>query len=117
MPERMLNWIKCQDDNPCDFRTVILDEVNSQGIYVIWYRGKPGRVVRVGQGNIAKRIMEHRKDEKILAYANRKLYVTWAAADRRDWDGIERYLSEAYPPLIGDRFPDADPISVNDPWS
>ena len=117
MPEQTLHWIKCQNDNPCDFRTVMLDEVNVQGIYVIWYKGNPGRVVRIGKGNVAHRIKQHRQDADILAYASRKLYVTWASVRSEDRDGIERYLSEAYPPLVGERFPDADPIKVNAPWS
>ena len=117
MPGRELNWIKCQDNKPCDFRTVRLDGVNTQGIYVIWYRGNPGRVVRIGQGDIAERLVAHRQDEDILAYQNRRLYVTWAAVDRRDRDGIEKYLADTFPPLVGERFPQADPIEVNAPWS
>ena len=117
VPERTLRWIRCQDDRPCDFRTVTLDGVHAEGIYAIWYKGNPGRVVRIGKGNIAERLKQHRMDEEILAYASRKLYVTWAAVDRAERDGIERYLAEAYPPLVGERFPDVPPIRVNAPWS
>lgn len=83
------------------------------GLYVIWQNSHPHRVVRVGQGIIYSRISEHRSDRSILAHANPGLLVSWARAEERHWDGIERFLADRYNPLVGDRFPNCAPIPVN----
>jgi len=86
------------------------------GVYIIWYRGQPGRVVRIGQGDIADRLTAHRKDPAILAYKGYGLLVTWAGVQASQRDGVERHLAETWSPLIGDRFPDVPAIAVNSPW-
>ncbi|MES1180006.1 MAG: hypothetical protein ABUL43_02300 [Hyphomicrobium sp.] len=87
------------------------------GVYIIWHRGNPGRVVRIGQGDVASRLSSHRKDAAILAYrASGDLYAKCAAVPTHLRDGVERYLAEKWLPLVGDRFPDVSPIAVNDPW-
>ena len=85
------------------------------GVYVIWHSGTPGRVVRVGQGDVAARLYVHQSDPKILAYkANGVLLVTWAEVPKQaDRHGIERFLANHYGPLIGDAWPDVTPIPVN----
>ena len=83
------------------------------GVYVIWYRGHPGRVVRVGQGDVAARLSAHRQDNAVLAYRSYGLLVTWAAVSVFQRDGVERYLANAWNPLVGDRHPDVGPIPVN----
>ena len=111
-----LNWVRC-GEHWCKFETVDLSNVTGQGVYIIWYQDQPGRVVRVGQGNIAPRIREHRQDPEILAYRHQGLLVTWASVGPASLDGVERYFADNYPPLTGDRFPRVHPITVNSPWT
>ena len=111
-----LGWVRC-GGQPCKFETVNLTNVTDHGVYVIWYRGEPGRVVRVGQGDVAARLREHRQDQDILAYRHQGLLVTWARVRPEHRGGVERYLANSYPPLTGGRFPNAQPIEVNAPWS
>lgn len=111
-----LRWVQC-GERWCPFETVNLTNVTAEGIYLIWYRGKPGRVVRVGQGDIKARLEEHREDEEILEYRDQGLLVTWARVDPVHRDGVERYFANIYPPLTGERFPDVDPIEANSPWA
>ena len=110
-----LRWVRC-GDQWCRFEAVNLANVTAHGIYLIWYKGKPGRVVRVGQGDIVARLEEHRQDQEILAYRDQGLLVTWATVDPAYQDGVERYFANTYPPLTGERFPDVDPIEANPPW-
>jgi hypothetical protein len=112
-----LNWVRCAGNQYCPFETVDLSKVTVGGVYAIWYSGQPGRVVRLGQGDIATRIKDHRVDSAVLAYLGRgRLWVTWAALQPYQRDGVEKYLSNKYPPLVGDAFLDAVPIAVNSPW-
>ena len=67
------------------------------GVYVIWRRGTASRrqrVLYVGQGNIRRRIRQHRHN--IRAYPMGRegdLRVTWVLVESRDErSGIERYL-------------------------
>ena len=111
-----LDWVRC-GEHWCRFETVDLSNVNTIGIYLIWYRGNPGRVVRVGQGNIVERLMEHRQNPEILSYRDQGLLVTWATAAPESLNGVERYLANRYPPLTGEKFPVAPEIEVNSPWA
>ena len=113
-----LNWIKCGDDNHwCPLETVNLSKVTAKGIYIIWHGGDPSRVVRVGQGDIASRLADHREDDEILRYReNGNLFVTWAVLPANQRDGAEVYLGDKWSPLVGERFPDVAPIAVNSPF-
>ncbi len=113
-----LHWIKNVADGWLDFQHFgNLSDVTAYGVYIIWHDGNPGRVVRVGQGDIKSRLTAHRSDASITAYAQRgTLRVTWAAASSAQVDGIERYLADNWHPLVGDAFPDVAPIAVNSPW-
>jgi hypothetical protein len=114
-----LNWVRCTGGVYCPFETVDLSEVKVLGVYAIWYNGKdgkPGRLVRPGQGDIAARLKAHRSDKEILAYSSFGLLVTWAAVQAGQRDGVERYLANIYPPLVGDAFPDVAAFAVNSPW-
>ena len=110
-----LNWVRC-GEQWCRFETVNLTNVTARGVYLIWYRGNPGRVVRIGQGDVAARLREHRQDPEILAYRDQGLLVTWATVHPSNLDGVERYFADNYPPLTGDRFPTVPPIEANSPW-
>ncbi len=114
-----VSWIKCGNGaNWCPLETVDLSKVNANGVYMIWHEGNPSRVVRIGQGDIAARLGAHRRDPAILAYnKNGTLRVTWAAVPAPQQDGVERYLANMWPPLIGDAFPDVAPLAVNSPFA
>ncbi|MEM8596793.1 MAG: hypothetical protein AAGF76_10025 [Pseudomonadota bacterium] len=112
-----LTWLKCTGGVWCALERLNLETVTERGVYVIWHGGGSPRVVYVGQGAVANRLAEHRQNPEILAYRESgTLYVTWASALPHQWDGIERYLSDKYSPLVGDAHPNAQPIVVNDPW-
>ena len=113
-----VNWIKCENDVWCSLQDLDTSAISYllSGIYIIWHGGDPAKVVRVGQGLIQDRLREHKDDHEILGYArNGTLYVTWAYVSQAQQDGIERFLADHYYPLIGERFPVANPIAVNLP--
>lgn len=111
-------WTKCVGDAWCSFERVDISNVRTTGVYIIWHGGNPGRVVRVGQGDISERLTAHRNDREILSYRNSgMLYVTWAAVPAQYLGGVERYLAELWKPLVGSRFPDVVPVAVNSPWA
>ena len=115
----MLNvaWVKLTTGDWCQFETVDLSGVNAVGVYIIWHSGNPSRVVRVGQGDIADRLRSHRFDTTVIAYRPLgTLYVTWAVVPVSLLDGVERFLAEHWKPLVGDRFPVALPVAVNQPF-
>lgn len=112
-----LTWGTCGDNGSwCGFLTVNLEHKyfdGKEGVYIIWQRRGP--IIRIGQGIIRDRLLEHRKDSTIISYPN--LLVTWAVVPTESRDGVERYLSNQLNPLVGKRFPvDVAPIEVNLPW-
>lgn len=113
-----LKWLKCGDDGHwCSLDNLTLDGIKTQGVYVIWHEGDPGIVVRIGQGDVADRLAKHRRDPEITQYRQKgTLRVTWAAVSAAQMDGVELYLATEYPPLVGDAFPDCEPVQVNAPW-
>ena len=113
-----VQWIKCDDGKCwCPFETVNLDGVTANGVYVIWHQGNPARVVYIGQGDVADRIAAHRLNPEVANYsANGTMRVTWAAVASAHQDGVERYLADRYPPLVGVAHPNVEPIAVNGPW-
>jgi hypothetical protein len=115
-----VKWIKCGSvDHWCSLEQLDLDSMGDvAGVYIIWHEGTPGRVVRLGQGDpIKTRLSAHRNDREILAYRwSGTLRVTWAAVPFLLRDGVERYLANTWPPLVGSAFPNSLPIAVNSPW-
>lgn len=112
-----VSWIISKAGTYLEFETFNLAGVSGAGVYIIWHKGQPGRVVKVGQGDIPSRLGSHRRDGAICAYRQcGMLLVTWAIVPASQLDGIERYLGDHWKPLIGDRFPDAVPIAVNQPF-
>ena len=112
-----LTWIKCQGNGWCSLERVNLEGIgNTAGVYVIWHGGQTPRYVRIGQGNIKERLSAHRNDKQIMAYRSHgDLFVTWAAVPAHQHDGVEAFLAQACSPIVGDKFPDRQPISVNLP--
>ncbi len=121
MQNMKLNWIKC-GDNPsmwCDFLNVNLAHdhfKNLQGVYVIWHGGQNPWTVKLGQGEISKRLLDHRADREILAFREYGLMVSWAQSDSIYRDGAEAYLANILNPKVGERFPDRSFVQVNLPW-
>jgi len=112
-----LHWVKCQGDAWCSLEGLKLDSVNAEGVYLIWHAGEKPRVLRLGQGNIADRLGVHRADSQILAYKKYgDLMVTWASVQKSQRDGVERHLANTWNPLVGETFPDVQPIAVNSPF-
>ncbi len=114
-----LDWAKCVGGVWCSFQEVNLAGVNTRGVYMIWYLGKQGqagRVVYVGQGNIADRLRSHRDNRQIQAFASHGLLVSWASVAPAHLDGVERYLADQWQPLVGDAHPNVSSIAVNAPW-
>jgi hypothetical protein len=110
-----VQWGTCGDDKHwCDFKNLNLDSDNfedKKGVYIIW---SGETVVRLGSGLIKDRITDHRDNPDIIKYKNLK--VTWAKVNANQMQGVEKYLSEALEPVVGERFPDRTSIEVNLPW-
>jgi hypothetical protein len=95
---------------------VALSTTTDVGVYIVWYAGNPGRVVCVGQGSIAAELARVRTDEEVMRFvAHGPLLVTWAPVSAQRIDGIERYVVNAWPPLLDRPRPDVPPIDVNSP--
>lgn len=112
-----VRWNRSQDDRWCGLDRLNLDHAHFDrlgGVYVIWYGGPNGRVVRVGQGDIRECLKAHRADSELEPYRHLGLIVSWAVVDGPSRDGVELYLAEAYRPLVGSPLPSqAAPITVN----
>lgn len=105
----MLGWYALTD--------LDLSFIRSHGVYLIWHEGQPGRVVKVGQGDIKSRLGCHRIDPAVLAYRRYgTLRTTWAVVPAPHLDGVERFLGDSWCPLVGDRFPEVEKIAVNSPF-
>lgn len=111
-----VHWIKCGRGAGvwCDFANLNLASLDNTdvGVYIIW-RAADGRVVYVGQGDVAARIREHRLDPSIYTFA--PLNVTWASIEPTHRHGVERYLADRLQPLVGVTYPNVLPIYVNTP--
>lgn len=119
-----VNWVRNTQNNEWfDFLKLSLDSpyfTNKEGVYVIWYTSpSTAKVVRLGSGNIAERLREHRSNQDILKYsAFGQMKVSWIVTDNNpvkesDLVGIEAFLASAYSPLIGDRYPNVIHTIVN----
>ncbi len=114
----LLVWNKCSGNVWCPFLTVDLSNahfLNREGVYIIWHGGQTPWTVYVGQGNIAQRLDEHRRDPRILQYSRSGLFVTWADVPPPLRDGVERYLADQLQPREGLEHPQAVAIPVKYP--
>lgn len=97
-----LDWIKCQNEEWCDFLNIKLSHEHFNdlnGVYIIWSNEV---VVRLGSGEIKDRIADHRDNEEITEYPNLK--VTWAKVNANQMEGVEKYLANTLNPVVGERF-------------
>jgi hypothetical protein len=116
--QMQVSWIKSTQNEWLRFETFNLEPVTAEGVYIIWHGGTTPRVVRLGQGDIKARLSVHRNDPAVTKYRDLgALLVTWASVPAGQRGGVERYLANQYPPLVGDAFPEVQPIAVNSPWS
>ncbi len=112
----IVTWVSCGRGSWCALDAVNLLSLRTVGVFMIWYAGDPGRVVCLGQGDIATQLKALKADKKVLSYkAQGDLLVTWAEVSPARIHGIERYLVETWPPLIAGQSIDAEPIEVNSP--
>lgn len=111
-----LDWIKCAGNIWCPFDRVDLSNVKTVGVYIIWQGGQNPRVVKIGQGDIASKLISHRSDSKTLSYNQYGLFVTWANVQQSKLNGIEKYLAEQFKPLIESNVPNVNSIPVKYPF-
>jgi hypothetical protein len=124
MDIKQVNWIKNTQNNEWfDFLRLNLDAPyfsNKKGVYVVWYVSPSiAKVVRLGSGNIAERLKEHRANHEITKYSSLgQLKVSWVVADGKplfdsEIEGVEVFIAKKYSPLVGDRFPVAQEVPIN----
>lgn len=86
-----------------------------KGVYIIWC-SITGKVIRVGQGDIAARLDCHKRDTEIQQYNQyNQLVVTWAQVEPSILDNVEAFLGRVYDPLVSERFPNVAERAVNLP--
>ena len=114
-----LKWMKCRAGLPCLLHEIDLDHEHFRGlggVYVIWHGGDNPAVVYVGQGIVADRLREHRKDPRIQQFAKKRLYVSWTGVPSESRDGVEVYLAYQWNPRVASNRPTTRGIAVNSPW-
>ena len=115
MADVFVNWQK----NPSDgywhrLRGLNVQKIFGYGVYLIWHSGFEPRVVYVGRGLIASRLLEHQRSNSILKYEAEGLLLTsWGTVDQAHSEGVERYLIDTYRPIENVLKPTAHPIAVN----
>jgi hypothetical protein len=115
-PHVILTWISSIENQWCTLGGVDLSGVRAVGVYLIWYSGGPGRVVCIGQGDIAAQLRALRSEGMEQTYESAgELLVTWAQVSPGRIDGIMRYLAETWPPIVPCPTGDAAAIEVNSP--
>lgn len=97
-----VKWIKYKKQGWCRLNTLNLDNVATNGVFIIWKPNSKNNVIRVGQGNIARKLQALRNHPDITRFGN-DLLVSWASMQRKFRDGAERYLYEQYSPVSGEQ--------------
>lgn len=124
MITRSVNWVKNTQNNEWfDLLRLNLNSnyfINKRGVYIIWYTSTTeAKVIRLGQGDIGVRLIEHTQNPNIIRYSQLgQLKVTWAVVDNitlfeNDLDGVEAYLSDQYNPIEGEKYPNVIRIPIN----
>ena len=115
-PMVIVTWMRGEDRKWCVLADLNLASIADVGVYIVWYAGDPGRVVCVGQGPIAAELARVRADDTVMNFAARgQLLVTWAPVSPARIDGVERFVANAWPPLLERPRSDVPPIEVNSP--
>ena len=106
---KILKWTKFDS-----FEDLIEKEVYREGVYIVWIETDVGPITRyVGKGQINNRIRDHSTKDWFTDYGSS---IFCAETNHIERDGIEKYLSMELNPEIGERWPRAEPISVNIPF-
>lgn len=132
MVELSLTWIKCKNNGDyeshwCNLVNLNKDNLDYDGVYIIWY--PKGPIFRVGSGNINERLSKHanpkenfikelnkKYNKNKINYDYKSLLVTFAKVNGNQMRGVEKYLGNKLKPAIGERFPDeVEEIEVNLP--
>ena len=98
-----VTWVKCGPggDRYCPLESVNLEDVEAAGVYITWHNTS-SQVIYVGETqDVARRLLDHRSDPKILGHrGNGLLLVTWASIDDAELRlAVERYLHDQYFPV------------------
>ena len=109
-----VKWIKYRKQGWCRLNSLNLENVSTSGIFIIWKPKSKNNVIRIGQGNIARKLQALRNDPQITRFG-RELLVTWASVQLKYRDGVERYLYEQYSPATSERMNCAGLVYVNLP--
>ena len=115
MNELFVNWQKNYSDSTW-YRLLEINpiEIAGAGVYLIWHAGHNPRMVYIGHCVIYQRLMKHQQDSRILEYGSKgTLLTTWGTLDIQFREGVERYVINTYRPLVNERMPNVQPISVN----
>ena len=109
-----VKWVKYRKQGWCRLNNLNLEKVTANGVFIIWKPKSKNNVIRIGQGNIARRIQALRNDPKITRFGS-DLLVTWASIQLKYRDGAERYLYEQYSPVTSERMNCTGLVYVNLP--
>jgi len=89
-----LSWSKSDDVRWFELESVDLSNVHITGVYIIWHAGQASKVVRIGGGDIAARLLAHRSDGAISGYkaqasswslGPRFLLINWTGSRAISW--------------------------------
>lgn len=114
-----LKWRRSTDgDGWWNFIKLNLTTVRDEGIYVVWLSGDPGRVVCIGEGDIAEELRKRRDSNTILGFARTApMWVTWASVPAAERAGVLHFLGEQLDPIVRDVVDAVRPVSVNLPFA
>ena len=119
-----LKWVKSLDNNWLDLGRLDLEAMSRNpsrpfGVYIIWHGGQGPRIVRIGKGDIAQRLLAHRQNPLITRFEKQgPLMVTWAVLhDPHRQAAIEKYLNGQFPPLVRDQLSDMAPERIRSPFA
>lgn len=114
-----LEWFKCKGNVWCELKKIDLNHKylsGIKGVYVIWYGEKNRTVLRVGSGNIQTSLIGNRNDIAVMAFASKKVFVSWAEVSMLSRSNVHAYLAQKLNPKFKDDYPDKSPTEVNLPW-
>ena len=109
-----VKWAKYKTQGWCKLNTLNLEQVRTDGVFVIWKPQDKYNVIRIGQGHVASELQTLRNNSTIARFGA-DLLVTWASIKQQDRDGVERYLYEQYSPISVERVTNARLVYVNLP--
>ena len=110
-----VQWAKWKEDQWFTLSRLNLETVPVGGVYIIFTPA--GKVIYVGQGDVADRLEKHLQSTEIMQYDSQSasLHVTFASVPAECRDGVERFLADTFNPLEGTNHPVTAPIPVNLP--